>query len=119
MGSVSGSRIAIARSLIALVLTLAMPAQWEAFCGGWQSPQEAMACCHRASHDDGPSAAFTCCVAQEQSRHAQSPVTSVVAVPATHATPLLFAPRVLPICINSTRPARTAETRLLASVFLI
>ena len=119
MEAVLHSRPSVARALLAVLLTLALPAQWEAFCGGWQSPQEAMACCHRASHDEGPSAAFSCCAAQEQGRHAQSQISAGAAVSSTPSTPLLFASAVLPVHVGSTRPARAADTRLLASVFLI
>jgi hypothetical protein len=119
MTAVPFFRMAVARALVALVLALAMPVQWEAFCGGWQSPHEAMACCHRASRDDGPSAAFGCCAAQEQSRHAQSQPPVVVAHQLVLAQmPVPAAARVR-ARLGSTRTARSADSRLLASVFLI
>ena len=119
MTEMSCFRLGAGRAFLALVLTLAMPAHWEAFCGGWQSPQQAMACCHRASHDKGPSAAFSCCAAQEQTRHAQSPISAVPAiqlVPANLPLPVATAAR---LCPESTRRARPTDSRLLASVLLI
>ena len=113
------TRMVIARMLVAAALTLAMPAQWEAFCGGWQSPQQAMACCHRESHDAAPSAAFNCCAAQEQARHAQSPVSAMPAIQLVSATvpiPVVATAHLRPA---SPRPARPADSRLLASVFQI
>ncbi len=112
-------RLSRVRALVAVLLALALPANWEAFCAGWQSPQEAMACCHRASHDEGRSAAFSCCASQEQTRHAQSPASAVAAVPPANATSMVFAARQLPVRAGSTRPTRSVDVRLLASVFLI
>jgi hypothetical protein len=119
MGPMPSTRVVIARTLIAIVLTLAMPVQWEAFCGGWQSPAQAMACCHRASHEKGPSTAFNCCAAQEQTRHGQSPISAVPVVPLVSANlpvPPLTTAR---LCPESPRRARSVDSRLLASVFLI
>ncbi|HEX9368971.1 MAG TPA: hypothetical protein VF921_20240 [Vicinamibacterales bacterium] len=112
-------RTAVGRSLVALVLALTMPASWEAFCGGWQSPQQAMACCHRASHDGGPSAAFSCCAAQEQTRHAQSPMSAMPAIRLMSANLPVPVAAIVHLRLESPRRARSADSRLLASVFLI
>jgi hypothetical protein len=117
--SVPSCRLAAGRLLVAVVLTLAMPAQWEAFCGGWQSAPQAMACCHRAAHDAGPPAAFSCCTAQEQARHAQSPISAMPAIQLVSANLPVPAAATAPFCPEPPRPARSADSRLLASVFLI
>jgi hypothetical protein len=118
-GCVSPFRVAAGRILLSVVLTLAMPAQWEAFCSGWESPEQAMACCHEASHDEGPSAAFSCCAAQEQARHAQSPVFAIPAIPLVPVNLPVPAAATARFHDESPRRARSGDPRLLASVFLI
>lgn len=119
MALVSCLRLAAGRIFLAVALTLVMPAQWEASCGGWQSPQEAMACCQRESHNAGSSVASNCCAAQEQARHAQSPVSAMPAIQPVFAAwpgPVVATAHLRPA---SPRRARSADSRLLASVFLI
>jgi hypothetical protein len=118
MAFVSHFRAAAAR-LLAVVLTLALPAQWEAFCAGWQSPAQAMACCQKASHEEGPSAASSCCAAQEQTRHAQAPVSAMPAVQLVAASLPVPAASTAHFYDESPRRARSGDPRLLASVFLI
>lgn len=119
MASVSCLRVAAGRVLVAVLLTLAMPAPWEAFCGGWESPQEAMVCCHRSSHEEGPSAAFSCCAAREQTRHAQSPTVVALTAPLVLSHLPVPGPTEMRVLVVSPRSARPADARLLASVFLI
>ena len=119
MAIVSCFRVAAVRLFLAAVLTLAMPAQWDAFCSGWQSPHEAMACCQHASHDAGPSAAFNCCAAQEQTRHAQSPVSAMPAIRLVSTILPVPVPTLAHLSPASSRRARPADSRLLASVFQI
>lgn len=119
MAPVSRFRLPAGQILLAVVLTLAMPAQWEAFCGGWQSPQQAMACCAHASHDVERSVASSCCLSQEQARHAQSPL---IAMPTIRLVPAhLPVPAAAPARFydESPRRARSGDARLLAAVFLI
>jgi hypothetical protein len=119
MGSMRCFRVAACRILVAVVVTLAMPAQWEAFCGGWQSAPQAMGCCHRASHDAGPSAAFSCCAAQEQTRHAQAPISAMPAIQLMSTNLPVPVAATAPVRPEPPRRARSADSRLLASVFLI
>jgi len=107
------------RAMTATLLAVAVPIQWQAFCEGWQSPQHAMACCHRANHDDDAGAAFGCCDSQEQSQHAQAPGVAVLShdpVGLSERVPVLALAR---RHAESTRRAGTIDSRLLGSVFLI
>lgn len=119
MATVSRLRLPAGRLLLAVLLTLAVPAQWEAVCGGWQSPQQAMACCEHASHDADLSAAFNCCASQEQARHAHSPVSAMPAIRLVSATLPVPVVRTAHFRAASPRRARTVDSRLLAAVFLI
>jgi hypothetical protein len=119
MACVSSFRVAAGRVLVAVVLALAMPAPWDAFCGGWQSPEQAMACCHRASHDAGPSAASSCCAGREQTRHAQAPGAATPAIQLVSLNLPVPPAKTAHLRVESPRRPRPADSRLLDSVFLI